>query len=165
MLLAAAQLGRKGIGLFGDVDFLEQIHGHFRGVCPGLFPDQLLGQIDVVAYRHVGEQVELLKDHAHFFADFEPVFPVVIQRNAIHHNGAAVNVLQSVQASQKCGFARSRRANDHNHFAATDMGGEITQGHNTIGEGFVDIVHGDDVITKLFVLHAKRASGKVNQEP
>ena len=67
---------------------MQQLHGFVLGIIFGPFADEHLRQGNVSQNRQVREEVEMLKHHAHFLADFQAVLLVVVQGNAVDGDGA-----------------------------------------------------------------------------
>jgi|GEM_PF-2332892 len=62
----------------------------------------------------MGEKVEMLKNHSHFNPNLLDIFYVLGQLYFIHHDLAALMLLQAVNTADERGFARSRRTTDNN---------------------------------------------------
>ena len=118
LLLPAGQHVGVGVGLVGQTDALQQLHGFLVGL--GLLHQAQThgGQRDVLLHRQVGEQVEMLEHHAHLLAHMVNV--VVGDFLAVEDDMAAVRLLQTVQAAQKRGFSAARGADQHNAVALVD---------------------------------------------
>ena len=101
LLLSAGEMAGEIVRLFGNPHFFQKIHGHGVGLFLGFFSNPSLGQIDIFQHGHVGKKVELLKDHTDLFANFQPVFLLVIQDNAVDDDGTAVDFFQSVETAQE----------------------------------------------------------------
>ena len=118
LLLPAGQHVGVGVGLVGQTDALQQLHGFLVGL--GLLHQAQThgGQRDVLLHRQVGEQVEMLEHHAHLLAHMVNV--VVGDFLAVEDDMAAVRLLQTVQAAQERGFSAARGADQHNAVALVD---------------------------------------------
>ena len=53
----------------------------------------------------VGEEVEVLEDHADFHADFFDILEIVGQLDAVHDDLAPLVLLQAVDAADQGGFS------------------------------------------------------------
>ena len=69
----------------------------------------------------------MLEHHADARAQFRQIRSRVSDRDAINVDLALLVRLQSVDALNKRGFARSRRAAHHHHLALGDPGGAVMQ--------------------------------------
>ena len=83
---------------------LQQPHGDAPGLILLALAHHPLGQHDIVQHGQVGEEVELLEDHAHFGPHGVDVGRAV-QWDAVDHDAPLVKLLQSVDAAQQGGFA------------------------------------------------------------
>ena len=113
---------------------------------------------------HMGEEVELLKDHACGHEDAAHVGvacvccrPFSVLRPAesfsIDCDVSAVDRLEFVDAAQEGGLSRARRADDGKHFAACET--EVDSLENAeIAEGFVDAAHGKHDVISCRICHS-----------
>ena len=136
--LAAGQARGKLVGLLPDTDLLQQRPR--LGLTLGLtaLAHDFLCQAQVFQHGHVGEQVEMLEHHADFAAVGVDVGLGVGQLQAIDADRAGVELFQAIEAAQEGGFARARRADDHQHFALGYLGGDVVYGAHDLAAGVED---------------------------
>ena len=85
------------------------------------------------------EEVEMLEDHANFFADSQPVGGCFIEYYVVNYNLSAVNILQAILASQESRLAGTGGADHHRNFSPFNEGGEIIESLDTIIKYFAEI--------------------------
>ena len=91
----------------------------------------------------MGEQVELLEDHAGFHADLFDIADIVGQLDAIDDDLPVLVLFQPVDGADKGRFARPGRAEDHDDLTFLDFHGYAFQGME-VPVPFVDIPADDD---------------------
>ena len=136
LLLAARQLAGNGVRLVRQAHAFQQRHGAFARGGGRQLLELHRRQGAVFQHRQVRKQVELLKHEADAGAQRVHVLPRRMHVLAVHQNAAALDFFQPVDGADQRGFARTRRAADHHHFAR--------------GDGFVD-VHQRVVVAIPFV--------------
>ena len=164
LLLSARELARVVVLAVGESDLGEQF------TCVGenlLFalPLDVAGCLDqVFDDGHMGEEVELLKDHArgHEDAAHVGVARVCCRRIAflrpaesfsIDRDVAAVDRLEFVDAAQECGLARPRGADDGKHLAAREAEVDAAQDAK-LTEGFMNAAHGEHRLVSCCICHS-----------
>jgi hypothetical protein len=140
LLLAARQLGRELAGLVLDPDPGQQLAGPALGLLPGLAADLDRAQGDVVEHALVGEQVELLEDHADVRAQPGQLAPLRRQGPALQADGAAVDRLQPVDSPAQGRLARPRGADHDHHLARVHLEVDVLE-HVQVTEVLVDALH------------------------
>ncbi len=110
LLLAAGKLARMLVGLFRDAYLLQQFHRFLFSFLPRPFAHSDGRQSDVVQDRQMGEEVELLKDHADLTADGSDVADIMGEFNAIHDDLTALVLLQPINGADEGGLAGAGRA-------------------------------------------------------
>ena len=152
LLLAPGELARVGAGLVGQPDAGEQLVGQCEGVGPAGGPGRDRRGGDVVAHRHVREQVEVLEhepDATALVQDrplrqlLEPVAVAVhADRLATHAHVAAVELLQVVDGAQQRRLAGAGRAEDHRDRAGphgqVDAAQDLVQPERLVGAVHLD---------------------------
>ena len=73
------------------------------------------------------KKVEALENHAQFHANLVDVVLGVHDLQAIHHDGALVDVFQAVDGTQEGAFAGPGRADDHALLAPVDVQGDVVE--------------------------------------
>ena len=101
LLLAARKLSWIFSGLVSDVHLFEKVHGRLFGLCLGNLSHPDRPQREVFNDRQVREEVEVLKNHAHFFSDLFDILQVIGQFDAIHNNPPTLMFLQAVDAADQ----------------------------------------------------------------
>ena len=76
----------------------------------------------------MGEEVEVLEDHAHLLAVEVDVVLGVRDVGPVQADGAAGGDLQKVQAAEEGGLAGTGGSDDHHHLAPVDVGIHAVQG-------------------------------------
>ena len=89
----------------------------------------------------MGEEIEVLEDHADLAPHLGDILDVAGQLDAVDHNVAALMFLQTVDAADQGRFARSRRAADHDALTLVDRQIDVLQ-HVELAE---PLVHPDDL--------------------
>jgi hypothetical protein len=99
--LTAAQLPRIFARLFGDAHSLQQLHRYFfrLRLRPSTHPDGC--KRDIVDHRQMGEEIELLKDHAGLHADAFDVAHIVGQFDAIDDDLSTLMLFQAIDGADK----------------------------------------------------------------
>ena len=138
LLLTAGQLNGIGVGPILQTHPLEQGQGLFRGGFLGLPQHLHGGQDHVVQNGLVGEQVKVLKHHAHFLPVQVDIhlfrFALLVDEglfgnvDAVEQNLTVGGDLQQVQTPQQGGFAGAGGADDHHHVSFVDVNADIVQG-------------------------------------
>ena len=100
------------------------------------------GQRDVLQDCLVREQVERLEHHAHIGAQLGELAALRGQRLAVDADGAGVDGLQPVDGAAQRRFARTGRAQDHDHLTACDLEVDVLE-HMQAAEMLVDRLHRD----------------------
>ena len=154
LLLAAGKL--VGVGGFPirQAHLLQQLPGVGGGLFLVALQHADLGLRQVPQHVHMGEQVEVLEHIAHFQAD-GPLFPgravdpVLHQRLAVDLDGAAVHLLQVVEAAQQRALARAAFADDGDHFALVHLQGDVPQHAQAVKALFqmIRVQHGFSLLT------------------
>ena len=137
LLLTAGELDGVGIRPVGKTHSLQKPHGLLGGILPA-DPGDLHGRQNHVLHDGlVGEEVEVLEDHAHFLAVEVDVhlFRLALlvdpgglgDVNAVEENLAACGDFQQVQAAQQGGLAGAGGADDHHHIPLVDIHADIVQ--------------------------------------
>ena len=172
LLLATRQLLGIGLRLVGQAHLLQRAGGDLaRLVCRHVLHG--LGcEGDVLFHRQVREQVVALEHNAHVLAQLAQVHVGRMHRMAADLDGAAVDDLQPVYASQCGAFARTAFANDGHHLAFRNGKGHafehlvaaealvhVLEFHNGVYSGVHDGVHG------VFLLHVAFAEGAAGRMP
>ena len=86
------------------------------------------------------EKVEMLKDHAHLFADFFDVLEVAGEFNPVDQNSPLLMFLEPVDAADQGRFSRAGRAADHDAFTPVNGQVDIVQDMQ-IAEPFMQAVN------------------------
>ena len=89
-----------------------------------------------------------MEDHSHFLTDEQAVLAVVVQGDAVDDDGAAVDLLQTVEAPEKGGLSRTRRADNDDHLSPPDREGKAIQSDDPAGEGFRELRRLDDPLIR-----------------
>ena len=105
LLLAAGELAGVLVGLFGDADAVEQAHGRLLRLLLLHLAHVDRREGDVLDHGQMGEEVELLEDHAGFGADLLDVAHVAGQWDAVDDDFAGLVLFKTVDAADKGGFA------------------------------------------------------------
>jgi hypothetical protein len=114
--------------------------GPALGLLPGPAADLDRAQGDVVEHGPVGEQVELLEDHADVGAEAGQGPALAGQRLAFQADVAAVDRLQPVDGPAQGRLPRPRRA-DHDHdLAGVHLEVDVLE-HVQVTEPLVDLAH------------------------
>src|SRR5215212_9686422 len=140
LLLAARQLGRQLAGLVLDPDPGQQLAGPALGLLPGLAADLDRAQGDVVEHALVGEQVELLEDHADVGAEPGQGPALGGQGLALKADGAVVDRLEAVDGPAQGRLARAGGADHDHHLARVDLQVDVLE-HVQVTEVLVDVLH------------------------
>ena len=94
---------------------------------------------------HDGEardQVELLENHAHVFADLTEV--VGGDGEAVDGNFALRRRFEAVDAAKEGRFSGTAWAEDDEDFAFVDLKADILEGLDAVGEGFAEVFDADE---------------------
>ena len=83
LLLAAGELAGVLVGLLGDADAFQQLHGVGLDLGAGAMAHANRGEGDVLHGRQMREEVELLEDHADLAADGGDVAHVMAHFHAV----------------------------------------------------------------------------------
>ena len=133
LLLAAGKLDRIGVRAVSESHALQQLQGLFLRFRLG-DPFHLNGrQGHVLKDRHMREEIEVLKHHAHLLpmqvdVQFLPVWALFLRDvDAFENDAARGGDLQQVQGAQKGGFPRSGGTDDDHHVAAVDIHGHAVE--------------------------------------
>src|SRR5690606_3485699 len=137
LLLAARQLRRVAVGLVGDAQFLQLLHGPFAGRALVQAEHVERCQGAVLGDAQVREQVEVLEHHAHLLAHAADGLRRVVEGGARHVEAAVLERLQRVDAANQGRFPRAAGPADHQPFAGIDLEGHAAQGM----EGVAPLVH------------------------
>ena len=143
-MLAAAELQRVFVGLLGDAHALQLLHGAGLSFFFWQFAHPHRRQGQVFQHREVGKQVELLEDHAHFFAYIVDDFDVVANLHAVDPQHTLLVFFQAVDAADQRGLAGAGRAADHDALARLDVQVNIPQHMEAIAVPLVDFLERDD---------------------
>ena len=144
LLLPAGKLLWEGACLVGNTDALQQRARRGLRLRARDALDAHRGQADVVQYREVGEEVELLEYHADLGAQRIHVCLRIMHRATEHVDLPAVNCLQPVDAAQERALARARRPTHDDHLARTDATRDTLQ-HLDVPESLVDLGEDDRI--------------------
>ena len=117
LLLPAGEHRGIFVRLVGKADALEQRHGLRVGVRLRFEPQLHGGEGDVLLHRHVREEVEMLKDHAHLAAVEIQIDLFAVEGNVLEGNGAGGRLLQEIEAAQQRRFAAAGGADDRHDLA------------------------------------------------
>src|SRR5712692_9309664 len=98
----------------------------------------LLRDGQVFHHVHVREQLEVLEDHADACTQLRQVGAALADRDAVHHDLAALERLQAVDALDQRALARTRRAAHHDHLALADLDGAPLE-HFHVAVRLVDV--------------------------
>ena len=142
LLLAAGELVGIGVRLVLQIDPLQQGEGQRVGL---LLPHELgldRGQGDVLADGHVGEEVEVLEDHAHLAADGVDIHLGVGDDGAVKGDGALGGLLQQVEAAQEGGLSGAGGSDDDHLLPLADGLGDVIQ-HQIPPEALGQMFNGD----------------------
>ena len=139
--LAAREVCRVGGLLVGQPDLREVAAGHLDGLRLAALLHPLLGDGEVAQDGHVGEEVELLEDHADPRAQLVDVGVGVGDLVALDEDLALGGRLQHVDAAQQGRLARSGGADHADDLALLDVEVDALE-HLVVAEG---LVQGEDV--------------------
>ena len=146
LLLTAGELPGVLVGLFLQAHPAQQGQGLFLGLGLGYLLLQYRRQGHIVKYRHVGEHVKILKHHAHALAELAGVQLFVGDVLALEVDLSLGGLLQQVQAAEKGGLAAAGGADDGDHFATADGGGNALE-HLQVAEALFQVFGADDLIS------------------
>src|SRR5216684_526299 len=159
LLLAARKLRRKAFSLFGETHLRQQRATAFErlGTRFALHVDRSLD--DVLQRRAVRKQIETLEHHRNLGSDRNNRRCLVIDPRPLHADVAGVVTFQAVDAAQDGRLAGTRRADDADHLALFDRGGDALE-HLDRTEALVDVVKLNHRRLALFSkCRTKRMSG------
>ena len=128
LLLAAGELAGVGVRPVGKAHPGQKLHGLLLCLRLGAVQQLHGGQGHVLQDGHVGEEVEVLEDHAHLLAVEVDVVLGVRDVGPVQADGAAGGDLQKVQAAEEGGLAGAGGPDDHHHLAFADVGADAVQG-------------------------------------
>ena len=112
LALAAAQLGRKCLGLIRQAHKLQQLHGALFSLYLG-HTVQLHGEADVFQAVALHQQIELLKDHGDLAAGRTQLGRCErCHIAAVYQHLAGGGAFQHIDAAHQSGFARTGHADD-----------------------------------------------------
>ena len=120
LLLAARKLCGRLIGLFGHAHAAQQIHGALAGLLLGHAQHIDRSQHDVLQYRHMCKQVELLEHHAQLGTHAGKVFAFLRQGLALDEDLARVDGFQAIDGAAHGRLARARGADHDDDLATVD---------------------------------------------
>jgi hypothetical protein len=139
LLLAAGELGRVGVGFVGEADAVEQGKRTVAGGVGREPADEAGGEREIFPDAQVGEEVELLKDHADAGAvGVERGVVTRVDEGAVAADFAGVGEHEKVEATEQRGFAGAAGAEDGGDGAGGDSerdGVEGDEGFEALGEG------------------------------
>ena len=118
LFLAAGEHVGIGVGLIGQTDTLQQLHGFGVGFLLLHQPQANGSQCNILLHRQMGEKVEVLEHHAHLLAHTVDVF--IVDFLAVEDDLTAVGFLQAVEAAQEGGLAAAGRSHQYDAIALVD---------------------------------------------
>ena len=143
LLLAAGELGRILVGVFGEADELEKRLDLFADDVLGR-ADELERERDVVVDRAGAQQVEVLEDHADAAAAFaQLVFGELGEVLAVDRDGAFAWAVEKVDAAHERALAGAGAADDAEDLAGADLDRHVVEGlelptfRRLVGLGYV----------------------------
>ena len=143
LLLTAGELARLGVDERLHAHALEEPHRVLLAL--GAAAAQRLHLTDdaVLQHVHVGEEVELLKDHADAGAVARQVEARRADGLAAVLDRAAVGRFEAVHAAQQRGLAGAAGADDAHDLAGAHVEVDVAQ-HAVVAEGLAQVAHGED---------------------
>ena len=142
MLLAAGELARVLVGVRRQAHTVKQLQALLGGFFLAAAQHFDLCDGQVFGDGQVREQLEVLEHHAHARAQFGQVGLRVGDGGAVDHDVALLERFQRVDALDQGGFARTRWAAHHDHFAFFDISAAIGQ-HLEVAIPLVDVLDRD----------------------
>ena len=159
LFLSAGKTGGVGICLVQKVYTFKELYCFF--VCLLLLhesrPDR--GQSDVALDSHIGEEIKVLEDHAHFAADGIDVSVFVGQINASKIDFSGCGLLQEVETAEEGGFTGTGGTDDDDLFSPADFLGDPVE-DDMIPKGFYEVLHTDQNFA-VFSVCCRRACRSV----
>ena len=147
LLLAAGELGRILVGVFGEADELEKRLDLFADDVLGR-ADELERERDVVVDRAGAQQVEVLEDHADAAAAFaQLVFGELGEVLAVDRDGAFARAVEKVDAAHERALAGAGETDNSEDLPLLDVQADVLQGVDRSGagpEGFVQMLNLND---------------------
>lgn len=104
-----------------EANLLYQLEGAFLDVRLILLQNMNGRHHYVLDRCLVRKEVILLKYHTNFLAQFQLIEVGVVDLLTLYRDRALVDGIQRIDAANQGGFARSRRADDTNHFTLHDI--------------------------------------------
>ena len=144
LLLAARKLQRILAGLFRDTHPLQLHHRLFFGVSFRHLADPHRRQRQIFQHREMRKQVELLKNHADFFAHVIDCLDVVGQFDAVHEQMSLLVFLKPVDTANQGGLAGARGAANNDTLAGCDVQIDIPQHMEIVAVPLVEFFELDD---------------------
>ena len=126
-----------------------QVFLHY-GLCLGLLLGHQLGQnrgqSDILLYRQVGKEVEVLEHHAHVLTYLVNVGVRSGDLLAVKGDGAGRGLLQQIEAAEEGGLAGTGGADNDHLLARLDVLGNVPQ-HLVISKLLAQIVNVDHFLS------------------
>jgi len=150
LLLPAGELVGVFVGLIGDVDPLQEVHGGLDRLLLGLFVDPDRGEGEVFQDRQVGEEVEVLEDHGDVGADLLEVLDVAVDMDPFDVDAPLLVLLQAVDAADEGRLARTRGAGDDDDLPFFDLQIDLLEDMEIVVP-FVDAFDLNDRLPRFFL--------------
>ena len=169
LLLAARKFAWIALFLVGKPNALQKGARRFFGLRLRDLLNLSRRQRDVVDHRHMGEQIVALEHHANLLAKLGEVLFGVGNFLAVNLDGASLNRLKGIDATQERGLAASRGADNHDYLAALNGKADIFQNH-VVAVGFLKMLNGEQggiahcLVPFLLEVVCQHADGPANYE-